>query len=571
MQRSPLTQWTILCLSGLMTVILTAGCGHHTTSAVPTPAPLTTAAAPSNAAPAAFQPYTLLPPPPPAPMVATTRHRVLHLTRIHNQVYLADSERHLYEAGRDPQGHIYPIYRDPVTRVTYPLYYDPSRDNLYRLARQEDGRFYRNYVGQPDKNFYATDRDYERIIPNDEDRPIVTDSYNTYNYNTYNEGPNSDSRYGRRRGYSPYYAGYRPPPRRSSHFNDNWLWAIPVIIGAYLLLQPHHHAPPHPISARPNQVIVQQITRVNVVNQIIQAAPVGYRPIASPRPVYVSRLGNQPLPIQNHSDVLRHGALPSVVAAPMTVAAVHAAAPVRSRPRPRLRTAQQLSLVQRALPVSRPVPPVRLSMPLAYPTSLARHSAPPARPVVLVHHPVLAAPHSVPRPLVRQARLATPARPIQRVHTTIVSPPAAAHPVVRMVSHGAGHPSLTANRRIVTPGPQARAPERPRAERARVIVPPPTRPAAPKPRPVARPRFVSIRQPASRPVIVVRSPPSSGSRPQEIHAVPRVERPAPRVERPAAVPGHSEPPRPAAQPRVARSAPSAPKHTGQTKPISTLR
>lgn len=153
MRRSNSIRWAALCLSGLITLILTAGCGHHTSSAVPTPAPVTTAAvttaAAPNPAPAAFQPYTLLPTPLPAPPVAAPRHRVLHLTRVHNRVYLADRDRHLYEAGRDPKGHVYPVYRDPATHVTYPLYYDSSRDNLYRLAWQEDGHFYRNYVGQP--------------------------------------------------------------------------------------------------------------------------------------------------------------------------------------------------------------------------------------------------------------------------------------------------------------------------------------------------------------------------------------------------------------------------------------
>lgn len=122
MQRSNSIRQAGLRLAGLITLIFTAGCGHHASNTVSPPSPVTTAIVPAaispGAPPGAFQPYTLLPPPPPAPPVATPRHRVLHLTRVRNRVYLADSERHLYEAGRDPQGHIYPIYRDPATNVT---------------------------------------------------------------------------------------------------------------------------------------------------------------------------------------------------------------------------------------------------------------------------------------------------------------------------------------------------------------------------------------------------------------------------------------------------------------------
>ncbi|MDQ2798233.1 MAG: hypothetical protein M3Y13_01145, partial [Armatimonadota bacterium] len=370
MQRSNLIRWAALSLPGLITLILTVGCGHHTSSAVPAPAPVTTAAVPPAAPPAAFQPYTLLPPPPPAPPVAVPRHRVLHLTRVHNRVYLADSDRHLYEAGRDPKGHVYPIYRDPATRVTYPLYYDPSRDNLYRLARQEDGHFYRNYVGQPDDQFYDTDRDYERITPSDADRPIVTDSYNTYNYNTYNNGPNAGRRY-------PYYAVYRPPPtHHASHFNDNWLWGIPVIIGVYLLLQPHHHSPPHPYYGRPNQVAVNQITRINIVNQVTQAAPVGYRAFSSPRPVYVLYpAGYSPqhgYPRYARPDVRPHGPIGAV-------AAVRAAA------------------------LARPTEHPSLPSPNARPASFT------PRPTPLVAAPRPSAPvHPLLRPRVQQARLAAP-------------------------------------------------------------------------------------------------------------------------------------------------------------------
>ena len=569
MQRSNLIRWAALCLSGLITLIVTAGCGHPTPAAAPTPAPLTTAAAPSpaapNAAPAAFQPYTLLPPPPPAPPVAAPRHRVLHLTRVHDRVYLTDSDRRLYEAGRDTQGHIYPVYRDPATRVTYPLYYDSSRDNLYRLARQEDGHFYRNYVGQPADRFYDTDRDYERIAPGDDDRPIVTDSYNTYNDNTYNEGPNSGSR--------PFYGAYRPPPaHHANHVNYNWLWAIPVIIGAYLLLQPHHHSPPQPVSARQNPVIVRRITtvnntnitntnitNVNIVNQITQAAPVGYRPIASPRPVYVSapRYALSPIaarPVAWRPTVRSHGPIGPLTAAPVAAAV---AGLVHSHPLP-------------VTPAVRSVPVVQ-------------------RPAALVRRPVSAAPHPARRPSASQARLLAPvSSPTRRI---VVSRP---H---RFVLLSSGRPAarhvLPARPPMATPHRQVRLAERRRVisiERRRAISSAPPKLSPFQPRSVehvpntARPHPSRPASPATgptvRPVVIVHPHPVPQPRREEAHPAPRVEQgiprveqgiprvqhSAPRVEHPAPMPRRPEPARPVVRPRVVRLTSPAKAHPAEKRP-----
>jgi hypothetical protein len=554
MQRSRFPRWAILWLLGTILLALIAGCAHHTPSAAPGAAPPVTPVA-TNAppAPAAFQPYALLPPPPPAPPVAAPRHRVLHLTRVHQQVYLADSDRHLYEAGRDTQGHIYPIYRDPATHVTYPLYYDSSRDNLYRLARSGNGHFYRNYVGQPTDGFYDTDRDYERITPSDEDRPIVTDSYNTYNYNTYNYGPSDHhANYGGYRPYNedpdygqnhPYYTGYSLPPRHhSSHFNYNWLWAIPVIVGAYLLLQPHHSNPqvyrPSPtVIVRENRHVTTTNKTINntVINNTVinQAIPVGYRPIASPRPVYVYPAGYTPQPgyalAMGHRtpDVRPHRSISPIVAAPLGALAVHAAL---TRPHPSLR------------------PPVLVSHP----------------DVIAPRRIIVAAPSVVPlRHIVRSEQrhlLVLASRPIIRPEN---------RPLVRRITPLERPAHLT-----LAPRPRIYAPERPRLEPRPISLPSTPRPqperlhsAPPKPiirlypvepRQVIKPKHIISRPPpAVRPQIILHPQsvphPAAVSRPQP-RLAPHVERRMPPIR-------VTPPLHPAiARPHPVRAAPSSPKH-----------
>ena len=506
MQRRRDLRWAAVSLSGLITLLLAAGCGHSVRNAAAPPVPVAaSAAAPTTPTPAtAFQPYTLLPAPPPAPPVAASRHRALHLTRFHHRVYLADSDRHLYEAGRDTQGHIYPIYRDPATRVTYPLYYDPQRDNLYRLARADGGEFYRNYVGEGQTRFYGSDRDYERITPSDADRPIVTDSYNTYNYNTYNYGPSYGTGYPNN-GYGPHYAGYRPPPRHSGH-NDNWLWAIPVIIGAYLLLQPHHSAPP-PARSGPTTVIVRQSTPITIINQITQATPVGYRPIASPRPVYVYPPGYTARPgyVSSPGNASPPGYAPRDVRPRVPVAAV-AAVP--------------LSLLAPRPPLVRPAPRPQRPVPLA---------ARPAAPTI---------PHAALHPSVRQASLVRRAAvSVYRTRPTL-NRRSAAVLVSRPVIHRAAPLVPRTVRRSSTERPRAIAPPTPRPVRRGIEAARPQPAARPRgadrPRPVAPPRRVSV-PPAARVEGAMLRPVPTPHRPSMAHPAavrPRPARPAPPVRAP---------------------------------------
>ena len=197
-----------LCL--IAAALTMTGCSHPQ-AAAPPPAAVTPPAARSAPPAAPFQPYALVSQPPPKPKVATHRNEVLRLAHRDGQVYLADREGHYYRCGRDRRGHVFPIYQDPATHVTYPLYYDRSRDRLYRLARNDDGHYYRGYVGDPDNRFYRDDPDYERISPEDRDRPIVTDSDNRYNYNDYGGYP---SHHGYRVSEGTYYPAPTRRPRR---------------------------------------------------------------------------------------------------------------------------------------------------------------------------------------------------------------------------------------------------------------------------------------------------------------------------------------------------------------------
>ena len=353
----------------------------------------------------------------------TPRHRVLHVTRVHDRVYLEDADRHLYEAGRDTQGHVYPVYRDPVTRASYPLYYDPARDNLYRVARNDDGRFYRNYVGQPSRQFYAADRDYERFPSSDDDRPVVTDSYNTYNYNTYNTYGNGSSPYEPSRPYGnprPFYGAYRPAPvHHSSHHNSDWLWAIPVIIGAYFLLQPHprHSSPPY--RAAPPTVIVRQTTPVTIINN--------NAPVYNGRPSYTAVYAPPP--------------------------------PLRTRP-----------LSPRALAAVHRLPP-----PSAYTAPVARPIRPLPPRVVAYRHPIMPTLAPIrPRPVFRPRQIAVrPPRPaffrrprfVLARHVRVVNAALVPHPAPKPMAHAPEAP-----RAVVFPARPRPKPAEVRLVRPRVDV-----------------------------------------------------------------------------------------------------
>ncbi len=538
MPRSHFLRWAAFSLSVLITLFLAAGCGHSVRDAAAPPAPAANAPAPpgASAPAAAFQPYTLLPPPPPAPPVATPRHRVLHLIRLHNHIYLADSDRHLYEAGRDPQGHVYPIYRDPATRVTYPLYYDSGRDNLYRLARADSGRFYRNYVGEGRTRFYGSDRDYERIRPSDADRPVVTDSYNTYN-----DGPSYGAGYPTNNGYGPRYAGYRPPSHHSSHFNPNWLWAIPVIIGAYLLLQPHHHSAPPPVRSRPTVTIVRQSAPVTIINQISQAASVGYRPLASPRPIYVYPPG--------------YTARPGYASAPGYAPRDVGYAPRDVRPHRRIVPVAAAP----AAPAARAAF-VRPSARPALPAPVSVAARPTARTV----------PHAALHPLIRQASsVRRIAAPKHRVPPLLIRRPAAVSASRPVVHHAAPAAPRHVRRRPVE-RPRVIAPPAPRPVRRRVEAARP-RPAV-RPPVVDRPRVVRVPSPAVRPSVSTRPRPAAEPHRVPVSSAPRVKHPAPRIERPASAPRRPTPLRPVeARPRQVRFAPPVQAREERKRPDAPRR
>lgn len=466
MQRSRTIRLIITLLSIPLALLVIAGCSHHTQNAASPPAVIL---APPNQSvagqPAAFQPYTLLPSPPPAPPVVTHRHRVLHLTRLHDRVYLVDNDRHLYEADRDAQCHVYPVYRDPVTHTVYPLYYDARRDNLYRAARNDDGRFYRNYVGQPTDRFYAMEQDPQRFRPSDRDRPIVTDSYNTYNDSTYNYG----NRY-------PGGSGYRPPlAHHAGHHNNDWLWAIPVIVGAYFLLQPYHHSSPPPRSAGPTTVIVRQTTPVTIINQ---AVPPVSRPVYAPPPP--PHVGDD---IPQRSVAYRPAAVHHTRFVPFARPASAASPRRTAQARPPLPAPRVLPRVAVAAPSIRPRPVFRRAPIATHPVRTTAFRRPAAFP----------APHPFRRPEVRPALAA--AVPHTTVHRSI------APPVVRVTET----PRMIVRPQAVRPHPavhvQPVAPVRPvaelhrelsapRREQPRVEQPRVEQPAASRPAPLPRPAEV---------------------------------------------------------------------------------
>src|SRR5437763_621035 len=129
-------------LAVLAATAVLAGCNH----APPTPgdesAPAPASPAVSNA-PEPFEPYTLVNHLPPTPKTVTRTHRILQLQQRRDGYYLVSRDGRSYRAGRDEEGHVYPVYRDRVSRRDHRLYYDPQRDTYYRVGRDEQGRSYR--------------------------------------------------------------------------------------------------------------------------------------------------------------------------------------------------------------------------------------------------------------------------------------------------------------------------------------------------------------------------------------------------------------------------------------------
>ncbi|MGI4791644.1 MAG: hypothetical protein ACRYFS_22710 [Janthinobacterium lividum] len=533
-------------LSLLSLGLLAAGCSHHAPSA-PAP-PAAPSAAASTATPPTgqdFQPYTLLPQAAPKPPVVTHKHQVLHVTLRANHPYLVDSDGHGYQMGRDTQGHLYPIYRDQSTGASYPLYYDRDRDRLYRVARADDGRYYRGYVGDPGDRFYASDRDYDQFTPSDNDRPVVEDSYNNpYNTSNYysGNGPN--------RHFHHRYDNPNQPSESSGnhHNNQDWLLAIPVVVAAYFPLQPHHHSASHPQYShfpgqRPPTAIVRNINnnrtlinnqsitnnrvninnvstinnintvnRVNNINRVTNNNHAGMPPPHLPMP-----LRGQPIvrPIARTHPIMPRQAPVAAAIAVSTALAVHHR--VSTSPPARPHPSQRQPLAQRPVPQHHsPAFPVR--HPIAVP-----------RPVPAMHH----APVVVQRPVVAR-------------HPVVISRPAPKHfsrPVPPRVSAPAIRPAR--------PHPAAvRHFETPRSAAAKPL---PSHPSAPH-RPVtssaprrSAPPHVDSRPAAARPhsaeISHVRSV-----------AVPRAAAPRPRPET------HRETPRSGAIVRPSEPRPSIPSH-----------
>ncbi|MBV9851767.1 MAG: hypothetical protein JO250_19030 [Armatimonadetes bacterium] len=511
----------IIALLSLASVPLgLAGCGQHQSpSSSPlsaTPLVAGSPALPPAAAPTTtpFQPYALVNQPPPKPPVVTHRHRVLHLTRRGRQVYLADSDGHYYHVGRDRRGRIFPTYTDPATHAVYPLYYDSARDRLYRLARSDDGHFYRGYVDDPANRFYRDDWDYERVTAGG--RPVVSNSYNTYNENIYNYGPG----YPYPRGYNVTEGTYFPPPpypyvvppaHYGSHHNDNWLWAIPVIIGAYLLLRPHHYSPP---PVRSTTVIVQQ--RNTIINSSSSSVFVpGYgrgeppppRPLAPRvRPATTFRAPLAPMAAVPAAIALRKASAIHPVAHPLP-----AARPL-ALTHPHVMTNRQTHAMafHRPRPVIHPRPAVIVP---------AQRAA--SHPAYRMERPRLAAHFVRSRPAPSHVE----ARPVSRP-ARVVAPPIPRRPLIRPVADARPLPPPV---RRLRPSP----PPRREVVRTQPVVYP--RPMV-HPRPEARPHLVSRPRPAFKPM--PKPAPRLAARPVA-RSVPR-----PRVrERPAVKPGKPGAPR----------------------------
>src|SRR4051794_14115001 len=195
----------------LAATALLAGCSH-----APSAPMAGVASAPGSpaapAAPEAFEPYTLVDHLPPKPKTVTRAHRNLQLVQRREGYYLVSRDGRCYQAGRDEQGHLYPVYHDSATRRDHRLYYDSDRDTYYRVGRDGSGRSYRCYEGEKQGRYYYDGRDYDHYRPADYEKPVVS------------------------------------APRHKRHDNT-WLLAIPAAAAAYVLLGSHHTHHRHPAPA----------------------------------------------------------------------------------------------------------------------------------------------------------------------------------------------------------------------------------------------------------------------------------------------------------------------------------
>src|SRR5438105_1280039 len=104
----------------LAATALLAGCSHAPTA--PVAGVTSVPVAPATAAvPESFEPYTLVDRLPPKPVTVTRVHRNLQLVQRRDGYYLQSRDGRCYRAGRDAQGHLFPVYHDRATRRDHRL------------------------------------------------------------------------------------------------------------------------------------------------------------------------------------------------------------------------------------------------------------------------------------------------------------------------------------------------------------------------------------------------------------------------------------------------------------------
>jgi hypothetical protein len=595
-----------------------AGCSKlGNTPAAVSPVAMTTAATSPT-----FSPYATLPPLPPAPPNAAQHpvHRQLRVVERDKKTYLVDNSGHSYLAARDTDNHLYPAFRDPSSGHLFPLYYDKARDNYYRLIRTDSGRFGRNYIGTPATQYYAdpapitgypTDPGWYAPPPEPLAGPVPV-SYRDYYPPTTCYRP-ADTYYGADEYYPPSWAPYPPggycPPRgyyadpdyapvivegaRPRHHSNDWLWAIPVLIGAYLLLHPHHHhdypcppVPPYaihggyyrqrrwvPVEAHPwgyrqtNFVNSRQYNVTNIYERTTINNYYGSNPRRTPHVVLASI---QPA---------RPSASPLYRPFNRTRFAQHRQLQASNRPQPVTAAAPSRNLI---VPANQPNrPPHPMTPPNRHPNPAPGHRPPP---VLISGSGKLAPRHPhANRPSAATLRPGTPQRPVVQPLRQVAHhqqpPRRLTPPPVRARVQAASPPTrprpghrLTKPVRRIAPRPTvSRRPSPPQAMRPRVkagtprparlqkSVPSPRVIRAPQPVLPRRQRPIIVPPPAQRPVPQPRPQwprrplPAQPTGPMNSQANPRPGRALalqPRIERPN-VP-------PAVQPRIERERPSAP-------------
>jgi hypothetical protein len=164
----------------------------------------------------------------------------LYTAKLDGHLYLRDSKNRYYHVGRDTRGDLYPTYYDSTTHTTYPLYYDSTRDNYYHVVRAGND-YYRGYVDDSSDTYYKCNPDEDSYYADYDDAPstyqpvVYCDYPPTYGY--YADHPYDGGWYV----YHPYYYGGYDPHHHYYQPSPSWLAVVPIVIGAFLLLQPHHY------------------------------------------------------------------------------------------------------------------------------------------------------------------------------------------------------------------------------------------------------------------------------------------------------------------------------------------